>query len=278
MRDPSIHITKTQLHKILSDSGYEWVNIGVDLDYLVRIVLRSGKKHTLTHRALLVSSDRVEKKVKNALKSSNSDASKMASLIYKIRKSKKHRGIMLINQGHRDWVNIKSMAKDAINFCNEFEIEDKVQGFMAYITIGLNKMTRFNITRFPSMYESICLTHQSNLELLEDNSPEQTKIIHDYYIAIIAERTGIRDTYENNVDKYKYFYDVKKVCSDNKFPFRIWIDAQFEGFAWNQILPDPMQLVGDKALKRFNKYVYSKKIKFNEIPKRKMDFSKILKN
>ena len=56
----------------------------------------------------------------------------------------------------------------------------------------------------------------------------------------------------------------------------IYIKAQFASFEWRDGVPDPIQMVGDKALERLNKYLYQNNIQVKKNGK-KVNWDKILK-
>ena len=85
----------------------------------------------------------------------------------------------------------------------------------------------------------------------------------EYYIQKIAKVTGI---YDNKKDPSKLVI-FKRLGEKLKDPQRIsqWIDAQFYALAFVNGVPSINDLLSEKALERYNKYLYKMKHK-EELP------------
>lgn len=162
-------------------------------------------------------------------------------------------------------------------FSNDFEFEDKKEGFKTYIQVSCKMMAKFNLNRILNMYEAICLNYQSIKELEEDEHPSKTKQIHDLYTQKITLSTGIPEDWTDNPSKYKYFMLTRIECDKYNIPYTHWINSQFEAFEWQKKIPDPIQLVGPKSTQRFNKYAKKEGLDISvKRPTKQMNFSKIL--
>lgn len=254
MREPSIHITKLQFEEILNTLEVD--NFPVEAFFVI------ARKMAINHRAVLVSNNKNTKRVTNLLLASKGDAALVADIIYATRIKLKHRGVRKINEGNqKDWVACKKLADICNTFCNDFGLDTR-EGFIKYIELGISRMTdvRNLIQRLIGMQENITEAYQSQKELSELNRSQLNMVISikDYYYRKIADATGIYD----NVDKPEkliHFLRLKEFLDEHRWDYNTFIDAQFESLAWCSGLPDITQLYTDKAIERYNKFLYRMK-------------------
>ena len=274
MRDPSIHITESRLIKILD--GIFKNNI--KSEDLARRILKEATKHTLNHRKIDLVNKRVEKKVNKVMSSTNSDAELFSLLLLHYRRKLKHRGLVQIKQNSRDWLTVKEIVSLANEFCETFNLS-KREGYIKFIEIGISKMNKFMLVKFNPMGSSIIETFQCMMEIQDDPKPKETERLHDYYQKTIIERTGIALVYKDKPDKYVYFLRARVLAEKLNIDPLLFVKAQFYALEWRNGYPDPIQLVGDKAIASLNKYLFEKQIpkNGNGVTHKKVDFSKIKK-
>ena len=253
-RSPSIHITKSQFEEILNTLEVD--NFPVEAFFVI------ARKEAINTRAVVVSNKGTTKKVANILLASKGDAALVADILYATRIKLKHRGVRKINESNsREWANCKKLAEICNTFCEDFKLDTR-EGFIKYIETGLKRMTDYRnvMQRLLSMQENI--TNQIDAELeLQHSDLELTKEIHDYFIGKIAKATGIYESYENKPEKYVHFAKVGEFLKEEGWDYKTFIDAQFESLAWCNGLPDIAQMYTDKAIERYNKYLYKNKNK-----------------
>ena len=253
-RSPSIHITKSQFEEILNILEVD--NFPVEAFFVI------ARKEAINHRAVLVSNNKNTKKVSNILLASKGDAALVADILYATRIKLKHRGVRKINESNsREWANCKKLAEICNTFCEDFKFDTR-EGFIKYIETGLKRMTDYRnvMQRLLSMQENI--TNQVDAEIeLQNSDLKLTKEIHDYFIGKIAKATGIYESYENQPEKYVHFAKVGDFLKEEGWDYKTFIDAQFESLAWCNGLPDIAQMYTDKAIERYNKYLYKNKNK-----------------
>lgn len=76
----------------------------------------------------------------------------------------------------------------------------------------------------------------------------------------MASATGIYDGVDNP-EKLIHFLRLKTFLGERGWDPMKFIDAQFESLAWCNGLPEPSQMYNDKAIERYNKYLYKYKNK-----------------
>lgn len=255
MREPSIHITKFQFEEILNTLEVD--NFPVEAFFVI------ARKEAINHRAVLVSNNKNTKRVNNILLASKGDAALVADILYATRIKLKHRGVRKINESNsREWANCKKLAEVCNTFCEDFKFDTR-EGFIKYIETGLKRMTDYRnvMQRLLSMQENITNQIEAELELKEDKDPGFTKDIHDEFIKRVASVTGIYESYENQPEKYVHFLRIHNLMDEKDWNVFQFLDAQFEALAWCNGLPEPSQMYNDKAIERYNKYLYKNKDK-----------------
>lgn len=255
MREPSIHITKSQFEEILNTLEVD--NFPVEAFFVI------ARKEAINHRAVLVSNNKNTKRVNNILLASKGDAALVADILYATRIKLKHRGVRKINESNsREWANCKKLAEVCNNFCEDFKFDTR-EGFIKYIETGLKRMTDYRnvMQRLLSMQENITNQVEAELELKGDKDPGFTKDIHDEFIKRVASVTGIYESYEHQPEKYVHFLRIHNLMDEKDWNVFQFLDAQFEALAWCNGLPEPSQMYNDKAIERYNKYLYKNKSK-----------------
>ena len=262
MRDPSIHITEKKLALVLEDLLDDNNYSKQDCIKLAKRITTIVKTDTLINRSVIITNDKLEQKAKKLLSSSRGDADLMANIIYNVRKKLKHRGIAPIKVNTRDWNSLKELTNLVIEFCNDFEL-GKREGFIAYVQLALGGMNsnRGLIPKMVNMYERICNEYESADLIQKDDNKQLTRKIHDLYIQQIIKKTGMDQDYLSDPRKYSYFILVKQSAQKFGVSPEVYMKAQFSGFEWMNGIPDPVQLIGDKAKERLNKYMYENGIK-----------------
>lgn len=254
-RSPSIHITKSQFEEILNTLEVD--NFPVEAFFVI------ARKMAINHRAVLVSNNKNTKRVNNILLASKGDAALVADILYATRIKLKHRGVRKINESNsREWANCKKLAEICNTFCEDFKFDTR-EGFIRYIETGLKRMTDYRnvMQRLISMQDNITNQIDAEIELKGDKDPGFTKDIHDEFIKRVASVTGIYESYEHQPEKYVHFLRIHNLMDEKDWNVFQFLDAQFEALAWCNGLPEPSQMYNDKAIERYNKYLYKNKDK-----------------
>lgn len=250
-RDPSIHITKVIFDDILSE-----LNI---TNFPATRFFQLAKRRAVNTRSITVSNKKLQKQVNKVTLADIGDANLIADIIYSERIKLKHKGIRKINESQgREWDACKKLAGICNTFCQDFDLEIRA-GYIKYVEIGIKRMNgnyKNFASRLVQMSENISQQYECELELANDETPWLTDQAFTYYVSKIAKVTGI---YDNNKDPLNlvHFKALVKVAGQDKI--KDWIDAQFYALAFCNGIPAPKDLVGEKALERYNKYLYKMK-------------------
>ena len=270
-REPSIHISEAKLVKVLKSLNVYIV--AITPKELAQQILKRSRTYSLTNRVLLAKNQKIKKKGEKILMSGIKDASSFAKLVQLIRKQKKHKGINIVKVGSRDWSFVKEVTKLAIDFCKDFGLGGNI-GFKRYIEIGLNKMKKFSWMKFNNLHQSICIEYEALIEIEEDETPKQSAQVCKIYQNILMEGSGIAHDYNSIPEKYVYFVKVKDEANKLKVSFYDYVKAQFFALEYINGIPDPSQMIGDKAISRVQAYLIKHK---PQKQKSKIDYSKVKK-
>lgn len=230
-----------------------------DYTGLAKEIVNRAKSYSVPSRSITVTNNKLDKKVEKLKLAGRSNTSIFAQILLHTRRKLKHRGLSMVKVGDKDWLDLKAVCGLATDFCNEFGISIK-EGYKEYIDIGISKMQNFSLFKFKGLHGAICNYYDAHQEILMDKTPQATKECHDIYLALISEKVGFTMGFENNPEKYKYFIRVKNGANNLKITYKTYIKAQFAGFDWQDGVPDPIQLIGDKAIHRLQKYAYKESI------------------
>lgn len=274
MRDPSIHIKESVLIKILEELFPGKGPIKWDCKKLAKQILTKGRPYRLSSRSITITNDKLLKKTDKLKLAGASDTAAFAQTLLLIRRQLKHKGLTLIQPGEPEWFNIKEACKLATEFCNEFQIPNKT-GYKEYIKIGMSMMKNFSVFKFKGLHSAICNRYEAIQKINQDPTPSKTQEAHDNYIAIISEKVGFAQGYNDNPEKYQYFIEVKNEAAKFKISTKSYIKSQFNGFDWRSGIPDPMQLVGIKAVERLQRWAFENNQMLGKNSKSGIDFKKI---
>lgn len=273
-RIPSLHIKKPELASILA-TALEDYNINIDYNQLADTLLELGKGVTPVNRTLYITNDKLKRDADKVQKSPRSNTALFAKILILERRKLKHRGLIVPKVGDKDWLNYKEATELATEFCNEYNFT-LAEGYRVYINLGMPKMRNFSIFKFKQLHNSILEDYEANRKIQQDKYPQQTKRAHSVYLRLIQEKVGFAQGFEDRPTKYAAFVDAMELARRYGAEPTTYIQAQFSAMDWQNTVPDPLQLVGTKAVERLQKYCFEQGIKLNDSnAKKAIDFNKI---
>lgn len=260
MRNPSLHITQdkfTQVfYKLLTKYNIKLKH----KERLVEDLFVACSTHSANHRSLSITNQKLLTKTEKASKTPVSNAAMFANLLLLTRQKLKHKGVVPIRVGSAEWLQLKNIVNLADQFNAEFGIDQK-EGYVAYLELALNKLQRFSLNKIPNLHSSICSEYEALSKLELDKTPKETQEAYEAYRTMVSQKTGIPNLdYEKYPEKYVVFMEVKKICEKLGVSYKTYIAAQFSGLGFRDQVPDPLQLIGDKAMIRMQKYCFENNI------------------
>lgn len=253
-REPSVNILKSQFLQILEELDVK--------AFPVDAFFSLASQRSANTRAVLVKNKKTNKQVSKILLASKGDTYLTADIIYAVRIELHHRGVRKITENHsRDW----NLCKEITNICNQFaetyEFSSAREAFITYIKIGFQRMgnnCRNHLQRLISMSDNIFTYYDSVREISQDDDKAATAKLYNMYYRKIADATGILETksLDDNPEAHLSFYQLRKMVEENGWDGEDFIDAQFEAMSWCNGIPEISNLIGQKAIDRYQKYLY----------------------
>lgn len=240
-----------------------------------REILEAAKTYSIASRSIYASNKKLEDKANKIKLAGRSNTGVFAQLLLLTRRKMHHKGLHLIEPTMPEWVNLKETCKLATEFCNEFGLSLKA-GYTEYLKIGVSKMKNFSLYKFKQMHGSICNYFESSQEIEADKTPNRTTLLYELYLRKVNQKLGWEhNDYKDNPEKYVCFVRAKVLAEKFKIRVEDYINAQFFAMEWGdkEMIPDPLQLYGDKAIERVRKYCYEKNITIKQAVK--VDFKKL---
>lgn len=273
-RDPSLHVRKSDLIRILSDVNFSRKSSKEIAEEIFRL---AGPYQIKTrYLKILDLKSKLKSKVEKSLKADENVPDKLVetfNLLLLTTRKKMNPNIKVypILKDSKDYLMLKEVAKLAHNFAEHFDIVPRKDGYVEYINIGLSKMAKYSLNRF-KYYDSKIVEHfQNKLEVLHDDDRDATMEMYVEWQSIMLEYSGIEEiiNIEDNYDKFVHIVYARRDADKYSADYNFWIKAQFEELAFLKALPELSQLYGENAYNRFERFL--KKSIDNEETKKDSD-------
>jgi hypothetical protein len=247
MRDPSIHIRKSDLHKILKRAGYE------DPSTIVEDIFRVSGKYALKGRGLLIDKAYLDKKMKRETKATDINILsfyKIYSMM--VRQEHKYSPKKLKTTDSRRMAQVANILTDAMEFSDNFDLPYE-EGYKKYIEIALRKGP--SISTLQGSLESTQLEYKAELDLLDgkDIANELKEVYSKYLLSYTGQ--------EYKIDSKPILSKFKKAglwCIENDIEFEDFIKALFQGLEWKKGIPSPSMFSSDYGKQLVYEYLGSK--------------------
>jgi len=259
LRDPSLHIRKSDLIRVLNDIKYTSRTTGADL---VKDIFNDGQDYQITDRYLeiLESKSKAKKKIKKSQKADKGVPNRTVEHFNKclnnfLKGDNFYRKQNLITKEHKDYILLKEIAKNAYEFTTLFDIDSQKEGFDEYIKLGYSMMRKYSLNRFKYYDTKIHEAFENKLAVLTDNDRASTLEFYNLWKEVMVEYSGM-DEFIDLLDDYSKFYFMvvgRQQADENRAPYDEWIVAQFEGLSFLNVLPELAQFSGEGAKDRYVK-------------------------
>lgn len=231
MRDPSIHIKKSDLFKV-----FQTLKIEMDIPEF----MKECNKYTIYNRQVLQVSKQEEKQLQHFKEYATPHVKTFNYHLEKERRRRKHR-VRRIHKTSKQYPTLVKISANANQFCELFNI-NKDKGFKLYINRALDIMPKYTLNRFIYYHDKI-ITWYEDLEFMKKHPLQALATdIKDYY----KERTGL-----TTVVSEVPFYMCAEIVDELNCNYTDYVDAQFDGMEWLGVFPTPTQLTTDKAKERY---------------------------
>lgn len=228
MRDPSIHIRRSDLVRVMRQ-------LGMSVDK-VDILFKLCKTYRVKGRYL----------VKDKPISDNTG--RFLAALKAIRMKQRHKGVTPIARGSKAWKQAENIAIKVDAFANDFDLS---YDFAAkyYIEQALNRMRVFRMNSISRYHEDIIAQYE-----IENSDNKGAVELMEYYL-----KKADLTKFQKDFKEPKVFVNFIKAYEECAGDIQGWVDAQFKGIEWSGDLPQPNQLHGSGAQLRFKNYKDGKK-------------------
>lgn len=259
-KSPSIHITLSQ-----------YIDLTGCSEKAARALFRKARAFSLSNRVVIQGNNRKNRKVLVSLQSASlGDTQLLADIIYATRIKLKQVGVTKINQSDSQWPKLKNLVPRINEFCDKFGMSHR-EGYISFVKAGL-KMLSSTKRRIPvspviylsSNYDKVINQIEAEYLIKKDESPRETREMHDLYITRILEMTGISSDYQNNPQEYVYFLYARELADELGINYETFIEAQFAALAFCNGIPKPEDLYADKARQRLLQYMSRNKLSIQD--------------
>jgi len=238
MRKAAINIFLKDLEKIVSQ------------DQLTQIIEKS--KSNPVRRFVLTTTKKISQKVSKAVSNYPTEFHKA---LQTTRIAYGHKFSKQIFKEGKQYVILCEISKLAQDFCDTFELG--LDGFEIYCDLGIYKMgNNYRLSKFKYYHQEIIHLYEQKLVIGNDETPEETKKMFLYYVGKLnlTDERSIKDLQKSYYHDFVYAVnEVTKIHSVES-----WVDAQFKGLKYLDVIPEPYQLHGEDAVKRALKHRPSK--------------------
>ena len=252
-RDPTIHIKKSDLVKILSDIQY----FRMTNNNLANKIFEKAGPYQLKNRCLVYGNKKVTSKLERINGVTDNDVKLFNRILDSVRRVFHHKGITVIKQGSRDYLSLVDVTKLANEFRDDFDIKLKKEAYSLFCETGIAMMGRkYSINRFKTYYKHICQKTQAKVDVLYDDNPEGTQEVYLVWYDCMLKYGGVDiDVKRDEFEKYVWFVDARKKADEYDAAYEDWIIAQFEAMSYLNTVPELIQLSNEKSVNRYTKYM-----------------------
>lgn len=257
MRKPSIHITLNSLAFILKSLSVEEPH-----RMAVEIFRQSNELGLqIKNRTLVIAEIKKAMKVVSKTATSNQEeAFEFKGILSMYRRTLRHKMIQDIGVNDKQYSTLKEVANIATQFCEAFKYTDKMQGYLRFCEIGIGIMgKKYALNKFKYYAEDIFEVENNAQAIANDVSPELTNRVYEVWRECLQKYAGIERTMDKKHLHWIHILYTKEAAILHKANIQDWLEAQFEGFAFMNVIPELTQMHTDKAEVRYYTYMANKK-------------------
>ena len=258
-REPSIHVTLSQLRNILGEVLPSKVLPYLDVDTLEEIFRRS-RLCAVNNRSIMTGNRKTVNKAQKGISSPLGQANMLADIIYSRRVQLKHIGVTKIKQTDNQWGSIKELVPVVNSFCEKERLDIR-EGYIEFVKIGLDMLSKskkpnynYCASNMLSRADQIVMIYEAKLEVDNDPYPNYTKELYDLYNKEVLSRVGISSQYTEPVE-YVHFVRARGIADELGVDYEVYIKAQFHALEFFRGIPAVQDLDQEVARDRVIKYM-----------------------
>lgn len=252
-REPSIHVTRSNLIKIVHELGIKLSKPNIDR------IMKAAREVSADNRTMMVRANqkRQIRKTEGTIK----EANLAAEIIYGIRVKLRHVGVTKIKQSDPTWGQVRELVPILNRFCEKFDLERR-KGYIDFLTQGIdllskNKRANWNYCANWMLKHAdyIVTTYEANNAVKEDPYPQNTRELASIYQTKVMEMSGMYIDYTQNSKEYVHFISARQLADKLGVDYDTFIEAQFASLEFCKGIPRVQDLGNEKAQQRLAQYI-----------------------
>ncbi len=250
IRDPAIHIRKSDLLRICQEEGITFPD-----DFVANLLLKASKIK-LNGRVIITAKAKTARKAARTAATSDNVVAQFNSIYMGTLRNHDKRPTP-IHKGTKQYLALKEVATAAHNFQKDYKIKSTIEAFKIYVGLGVVLIGAGKITIYRMKGADYKIRDQyESLEILKLVDPLQTQIAYSAWSRSLKNFHNLSMEVNTSqlADIARASHEAKKSNAD----INDWMDAQFDKWTFMNSMPEFSQLHGDNAKLAHTRYMASK--------------------
>lgn len=256
MRDPILHIKKSDLVKVLAGllegDSKEITKFANDL-------LSKANRYQLRSMYVIKAAGKTRTKLQKTVDAESGYVEKFNGMLSAMRLHKNHLNAKPVRKTDPNYIQLKEITKLAVEFAEDYGIEFKEEAFKFFISTGLDLMgKRYALNKFKYYKQKIVEKYEALEIIKRDNNPKSSERFYKVWKIVLAKYATALVDIETEED-YSHIVLARIEADEYNADYKQWITAQFEELAFLDAIPSLNQLYGLNAARRYQKYTTKRK-------------------
>jgi hypothetical protein len=238
MRNPSVHVRRSELFEILVDYGIN--------DRDMPSIMQKASKINIKNRVNLILPAKTRQKAERIIEAGN-DLVGMFNQAYITVMAENHIKVLSMRKGNPQFLAFTEIASQAKEFCDLFEL-DYMQGFLIFLRMGVTILNKkYSLYRLKGASDRIVDKYRTMQTINNDPNQLSTQLMYAAWEKAVKKYFSVEIDVKNDMDKYVHFIFAKQDADSIKADYFDFICAQFEKWAFIGNIPEFSQLHGENA-------------------------------
>jgi len=270
MRDPSIHIRKSDLIDILKGYG-----LNEDIHMLTATIMREAHKYSIKNRVFVTTKAKAKKKSDRSVETDTQRLEQFNRIYMGCMVSHSIK-TMTIGKTSPQYLTFREVCNQAKEFCDLCNVSYET-GMKLYVEIGIKLLgNKFGIYRLKSQALKILEYYQAKALIASDPDPDGTDDMVTAWTQAVKVFYHTSITLEDDAQRAHFIHAREDADSLKAEPYD-WMASQFEKWSYLNTLPAFTQLYGDNAKLIYKIYI-TKNHKDNKTKEEQEYFTKVKNN
>lgn len=255
MKDPTLHIRLSDLTQILREEEIDCIDPRA---LAIRVLQRAHKQGVqIRNRSMIKTTVRKGAKINKLTATDSKTADVFQGILVIVRRAAGHKMVKVLKPSDSQFALLKEVAELAAAFCADFGLP-QMEGMVSFCEIGLKLIGKnYGLSKFKYYSEQIGAYLECQAKIEIDSNRAATNDMYLMWAQMMQQETGFVRELEDPREFVNILY-AREQADECKATHEDWLTAQFEGFKWLSITPEPYQLHGDKAKGRYDLYMTHK--------------------